>query len=76
MDNWVYWETLARQRQAERRQLGEKLRRAQLAREAHRWPGQSWLASILATIGVKLDAEAARTAVAQEQPPADIRRAA
>jgi len=76
MDNWVYWQTLAEQRQAERRQFGEKLRRARLAKEAHRCPGRSRLASILATIGVKLDAEAARTAVSQAEPTADIRRAA
>ncbi len=76
MDNWVYWQTLAQQAQAERRQFGENLRRVRLAKEARRCSGRCWLASILATIGVKLDAEAARSAVSRGEPTAGARRAA
>ena len=76
MDNWAYLETLAQQRQVERERLGERLRQVRLAKAPARCPGRSQLASFLVAVGVKLDAEAARTATAQGEPAAGARRAA
>jgi hypothetical protein len=76
MDNWVYWETLAQQRQAERKRSGEKLRVRLLAKAGQAAPPvRSRLASCLVKLGVKLDAEAARTA-ASGTDPTGARRAA
>lgn len=76
MDNWVYWEALAQQKQAERKHFGERMRQVRLAKAAQRCPGRSQLASFLVSIGVKLDAEAARRAAAQAARASNARRAA
>jgi hypothetical protein len=75
MDNWVYWETLARQQQAERKRAGERLRHLRLAKSARGAPVRSRLASCLVKLGIKLDAEAARTAASATER-AGARRAA
>jgi hypothetical protein len=76
MDNWIIWETVARQREDERRQISDQMRQARLARTTPHCPGRSQLAALLATMGVKLDADAARTAVSRKGPAAGARRAA
>ena len=65
MENWVVVEMLAAQRTAERRKLLERARRWGGLETERRRPGlRHRLARALVSVGLRLDAEAIRSAVA------------